>query len=62
MRCTACTRTLLNNMVIGVTEGYQKGLEIVGTGYRAQKNGKKLVLTIGYSHPVEFEEAERHHH
>ncbi len=50
------TRTLLNNMVIGVTEGYQKGLEIVGTGYRAQKNGKKLVLTIGYSHPVEFEE------
>lgn len=49
------TRTLLNNMVIGVTEGYQKSLELVGVGYRAQLQGKKLVLQVGYSHPVEFE-------
>ena len=48
------TRTLLNNMVIGVTEGYQKTLEIVGTGYRAVKEGNKMTLTIGYSHPVYF--------
>jgi len=50
------TRTLINNMVIGVTEGYQKELQINGVGYRAQKQGKKLVLTLGYSHPVEMEE------
>ncbi len=50
------TRTLLNNMIIGVTEGYQKELEINGVGYRAQKQGNKLVLTMGFSHPVEFEE------
>lgn len=49
------TRTLLNNMVVGVTTGYQKALELVGVGYRAQMQGKKLVLQVGYSHPVEFE-------
>lgn len=52
------TRTLLNNMVLGVTEGFQKSLEINGVGYRAQKQGKKLMLTLGYSHPVEMEEPE----
>ena len=51
------TRTLLNNMVIGVSKGYEKKLEIVGVGYRAEKQGKKLVLGLGYSHPVVFEEA-----
>ncbi len=50
------TRTLLNNMVTGVTEGYQKTLEIVGVGYRAQKQGNKLVLNVGLSHPVEMED------
>jgi len=50
------TRSLLNNMVVGVTQGFEKQLEIVGVGYRAQKQGKKLVLTLGYSHPVEIEE------
>lgn len=50
------TRSLLNNMVVGVTNGYDKALDIVGVGYRAQKQGKKLVLTLGYSHPVEMEE------
>ena len=50
------TRALLNNMVIGVSEGYKKELEINGVGYRAAKEGNKLVLTIGYSHPVEMEE------
>ena len=49
------TRTLIHNMVIGVTEGYEKKLEINGVGYRAQKQGKKLVLSLGYSHPVEME-------
>ena len=49
------TRTLVNNMVEGVTKGYQKNLELVGVGYRAQLQGKKLVLQVGYSHPVEFE-------
>lgn len=48
------TRTLIHNMVIGVTEGFQKGLDVVGVGYRAQLQGKNLVLTIGYSHPVEM--------
>ena len=52
------TRTLLNNMVVGVTEGYAKKLEIVGVGYRAEKSGKKLNLGLGYSHPVVFEEAD----
>lgn len=46
------SRTLLFNMIIGVTEGYKKELEISGVGYRCQKNGKDLVLTIGFSHPV----------
>lgn len=50
------TRTLLNNMVEGVTKGFEKALEINGVGYRAAKQGKKLVLTLGYSHPVEMEE------
>lgn len=48
------TRSLLNNMVVGVTEGFTRGLEIEGVGYRATKQGNKLVLTVGYSHPVEF--------
>ena len=51
------TRTLLNNMVVGVTKGYEKKLEIVGVGYRAEKKGAQLVLGLGYSHPVVFEEA-----
>ena len=50
------TRALVANMVKGVTEGFEKKLEIVGVGYRAQMQGKKLVLTVGYSHPVEFEQ------
>ena len=50
------TRTLLNNMVVGTTEGYSKALEINGVGYRAQKQGKNLNLTLGYSHPVVFVE------
>ncbi|NLY78306.1 MAG: 50S ribosomal protein L6 [Tissierellia bacterium] len=52
------TRTLIFNMIEGVTQGYEKKLEIVGTGYRAQKQGKKLVLNLGYSHPIELEEPE----
>ena len=51
------TRTLLNNMVVGVTKGFEKKLEIVGVGYRVEKQGAKLVLGLGYSHPVVFEEA-----
>lgn len=50
------SRTLINNMIIGVTEGYSKKLEIVGVGYRAQKQGQKLVLSLGFSHPVEMED------
>jgi len=46
------TRTLINNMVIGVTEGYRRNLEIHGVGYRAALDGKTLVLSVGYSHPV----------
>ncbi|SFC81758.1 50S ribosomal protein L6 [Clostridium uliginosum] len=49
------TRALINNMVIGVNEGYQKNLDLVGVGYRAQLQGKKLVMNLGYSHPVEVE-------
>lgn len=49
------TRTLLSNMVVGVTAGFQKNLELVGVGYRASKQGNKLVLAVGYSHPVEIE-------
>jgi large subunit ribosomal protein L6 len=48
------TRTLVNNMVTGVTSGFTKGLEISGVGYRAQLQGEKLVLALGYSHPVEM--------
>ncbi len=50
------SRTLINNMVVGVTKGYTRNLDIVGVGYRAQKQGNKLVLNVGYSHPVEFTE------
>ena len=50
------TRTLLNNMVVGVTKGYEKKLEIVGVGYRVEKQAGKIVLGLGYSHPVVFEE------
>jgi ribosomal protein L6 len=52
------SRTLINNMITGVTEGYSKKLEIVGVGYRAAKQGKKLVLSLGFSHPVEMEDPE----
>ena len=52
------TRTLLHNMVIGVSEGFSKSLVIQGTGYRATMQGKKLVLTLGFSHPVEMEAPE----
>jgi large subunit ribosomal protein L6 len=48
------TRTLINNMVIGVTEGFTRELEINGVGYRGQMQGNKMVLSLGYSHPVEF--------
>ena len=50
------SRALIMNMVTGVTTGFQKNLDMVGVGYRAQKQGNKLVLSVGYSHPVEFEE------
>ena len=50
------TRTLLNNMVEGVSKGFSKKLEIVGVGYRVEKQGSKIVLGLGYSHPVVFEE------
>lgn len=52
------TRALINNMVIGVTEGFTKTLELVGVGYRAQLKGKKLTLSLGYSHPVEIDAVE----
>ena len=52
------TRTLVNNMVVGVTEGYSKKLEVNGVGYRAQKSGKVLNLSLGYSHPVEMTDPE----
>ncbi|WNB91957.1 50S ribosomal protein L6 [Bacillus sp. NEB1478] len=48
------TRSVLNNMVIGVTNGYERALDIIGVGYRASKAGNKLVLNVGYSHPVEI--------
>ena len=50
------TRAILANMVEGVSTGFKKELELIGVGYRAQMQGKKLVLSVGYSHPVEFEE------
>ena len=52
------TRTLINNMIVGVTEGYQKVLEINGVGYKAAKQGKTLTLSLGYSHPVVMEDPE----
>lgn len=52
------TRTLIANMIEGVTNGYSKTLVIEGTGYRAQKQGKKLTLILGYSHPIEMEDPE----
>ena len=52
------TRTLVANMIHGVTEGYEKVLEVNGLGYRAAKQGKKLVLNLGYSHPVVMEDPE----
>ncbi len=51
-------RANLNNMVVGVSEGFTKALELIGVGYRAQLQGKKLVLNVGYSHPVEFDAPE----
>ena len=53
---TGLSRTLLNNMVIGVTEGFQKELEVNGVGYRVQKQGNKLIMNMGFSHTVEFED------
>ena len=50
------TRTLVNNMVVGVTEGFKKELEVNGVGYRVQKQGNKLVMNMGFSHTVEFED------
>jgi len=51
------TRAILNNMVVGVTEGFKKELDVVGVGYRAQKQGKTVTLNLGYSHPITIEEA-----
>ena len=51
-------RTLINNMIVGVSQGYSKKLEIVGVGYRAAKEGKKLVLNLGHSHAIYFDESE----
>ena len=53
------TRTLIHNMIVGVSAGYTKKLEIVGVGYRAAKEGKRLVLNLGHSHPIYFEETDR---
>lgn len=50
------SRALIANMVLGLTEGFAKTLEVVGVGYRVQKSGNKLVVNVGYSHPVEVEE------
>ena len=52
------SRALLHNMVVGVTDGFERKLEVNGVGYRAAKQGNKLVLTLGYSHPVEMEDPE----
>lgn len=52
------TRALVNNMVVGVKDGFQKNLELVGVGYRAQLKGKNLTMNLGYSHPVEIEAVE----
>jgi large subunit ribosomal protein L6 len=52
------TRALVANMITGVTKGFEKGLELVGVGYRASKSGRKLVITVGFSHPVEIDPPE----
>lgn len=52
------TRTLINNMIVGVSQGYEKKLEIVGVGYRVAKEGKKITLNLGHSHPIYFEESD----
>ena len=52
------TRTLINNMIVGTTKGFERKLEVNGVGYRAQKQGTKLVMSLGYSHPVEMEAPE----
>lgn len=52
------TRSIINNMVEGVTNGYEKTLQLVGVGYRAAKSGKKVTLSVGYSHPVDFDPEE----
>ena len=52
------TRTLINNMIVGVSQGYSKTLEIVGVGYRVQKQGKTLTMNLGHSHPIVFEDAD----
>ncbi len=54
MAMAGTTRALINNMVIGVTEGFEKKLQLVGVGYRAQAQGQKLNLTLGFSHPVDY--------
>ena len=51
-------RTLVNNMVVGVTQGYEKKLEMIGVGYKAEKKGNTLVLSLGYSHPIEMPDPE----
>lgn len=51
-------RTLVNNMVVGVTQGYEKKLQLVGVGYKAEKKGNKLVMNLGFSHPVEMTDPE----
>lgn len=58
MKFHGLTRTLINNLIVGVTEGFSKKLEIVGVGYRVEKKGKKLVMNLGYSHPVEMDDPE----
>ena len=52
------TRALINNMIIGVSEGFEKRLEIIGVGYRAQASGKKITLSLGFSHPIDYEALE----
>ena len=54
MALAGTTRSLLNNMVVGVTQGFEKKLQLVGVGYRAQAQGQKLNLTLGFSHPVDY--------
>ena len=56
------TRTLISNMVVGVTQGYTKGLEIVGVGYKAEKSEKGVKITVGYSRPVLYDAPRGNHH